>query len=72
MWTLVAPPVISEEYWETTHPNSPLATRFHQIPRPHAISEEVHTWCDERPTLVQSISEEILTVSVEESIDQTA
>ena len=57
-------PVISDEFWESQHPNSPMFTPLQQIPQSptqtvHMGSEETH------PTA--SVHEEIPATSAEET-----
>ena len=45
-------PVIHDDFWDATHPNSPLTTPLTQVPQSPAITEEIQTASESQQPLL--------------------
>jgi hypothetical protein len=58
-------PVIHDEFWDATHPNSPITTPLTRVPQSPARAEKIHTGSEECQNSLQTIAKEIIAALAE-------
>jgi len=60
-------PVLSDEFWESQHPNSPLFTPLQQIPQSPVTTVQMGS---DEPHATPSVHEEIPATSAKENLNE--
>ena len=61
-------PVLTDDYWESHHPNSPMFTPLQHIPQSPVQTEEIHMGSDEPQASLLTIPEEIPATSADVNV----
>ena len=60
--------VLNDDYWEIFHPNSPLTTHLHKIPKSVVQTEEIHMGSEEHQASLLTIPEEVPATSADVNV----